>query len=542
MQCLRDSIIIGCAAARLRLPLAACIHCCLCGSRAHVCHARAAYDDDGGIEDDAQSTIESDTASETDASVALEEISLEGDLLDIGQALDEEGGFMGEQRDPFDPNAWAAAEPAPLAPLGQAPSVAASARADSSVIADALSSRLSTRLSGAAPAKPGAAAGASDSDDSSDVGVTEAEARAAATEIDSRAATDTPTAAALAAVTATLAPADSVGGRTASALLDAISQPLGAAPSQLLADGWVSGVAVYGFDAEEESDLTVREGDEVFIWGPIGEGWTHVRLKATDEAGNVPEWAVEAVADGGSSALVPPLDAAVEGQAAAAPPAVAPVYVTGDVPAGGTPTAGPAHTLAPVLEDSPFGLDDLAPPAAAPAAAAAAASAAAPPPPPPAEDDNPFGLIDVSSPDHGGDAAAAVAAVEADAQHSLLGDLADLEVVPPPAPAAAAADGAAAPGALLTAADSLPAAPSLPAAGSAAGVLPVVDNPFGGASTDGAAPAATGAANPFQGASTDGGVGGAAVAAPAAATTRASKPELPAPQFEGSADNPFGGL
>jgi hypothetical protein len=542
------------------------------------------------------------------ASVALETISVEGDLLDIGEEIDANGGFMGPHHDPFDPNAWAAEDPGQLEALGDSDSAAfaASSRLSSrlssrvsgrlpppgevSGMIDAMSSRLSSvtphhrRRSSADPvaepasAQPHAAA-SGDADSDSDELVTEEEARAAVTEMDSRQhAGDTPIKASLSAM-AGLTPRTTSG---TSALLDAMSLPLAGAPSGAM--DAVLGMVVYGFGAEEEGELTVREGDEVYVLAHLEGGWTHVQLVASGEDGNVPAWAVEETpVTAGASGVVPavaggtpePLDAPMEaGLVAKPPPQVAQVFVTGDVPTTGVSQA--PHVLASVPEDNPFGLEGLevAGVAAAPVATAAAAIGAS------ATEDNPFGLIDISSPTgDDNDSGGCEARSPLFARDDPLGGLGDLNTFcTPPPEASAAVDVDAAPAPMSAAPAPMSAAPARlistpssvdgPAAfksqpitaapigwtGSttAAGLrpaaqsgLPAVDNPFGAAAllATGAGPATDSASagapvpvgvNPFD---ATGGLARAAVDAEEEASDATA-----ARQFQGAADNPFGGL
>jgi hypothetical protein len=519
---------------------------------------------------------EFDAASEantSEQSIALETISIDDiDMpeIDIGAELDQEAGMSEVERDPgVDPNAWAYAEPSSLGAFGfeggNTTTLGTSSKLqaqESSSVLDALSSALSMpharrpshdtgmsihlapsatvptqlqapRTSGGVPSTTAPAQAAPDSD--SDDEVTEAEAQAA---MQSMGGGDAVAGGARAGLT--MSAADST-------LLKSLSRPLPArAGATTTMGGGASGdggqeaaplaVIVYGFEAEEDGEMTVREGDEVYVLEYLVGGWVHVQMVLTAETGNVPDWAVEIVAEGdalATDAWAAPVDGAPEPYA----PIVPDTHITGDMPKADTSKIAAGDVLdAMAASKAPF-----VPSFAGEMKQKKVARGEV-------REDNPFGLIDISSP-AAEDTEGAVAD-EAAAEEDWLGGLGEIytpqPVQPPSSKAgpvsASAADPADAP---------LPQHPSLlsPAPHKAVAshskgdmhaapmaAMPAVDNPFGtsafGENKGGIGEGAPTGDNPFE--------GGVSSSLPPASV---AEPAAPAVQFPGGlSDNPFGGM
>eukprot|EP00892_Ulva_mutabilis_P007551 jgi/Ulvmu1/5168/UM021_0185.1 len=276
---------------------------------------------------------EADEAERTDSqSMQLETITIEDDgqsgFVGVSSGDGGGGGFMQPDFDPFDPKAWAEQDPSLFAGVDADPApqdstgtptveeIAISGTLDASGSLQRVQSQPSPRpvrqvvqpaspspLSGqpmttaatpqAAAARAAATPGAdSDSDDSEQL-----DARAALYTLGMPASQDgLPTS----AVQTSLAGRAHPFGAAADPLAGSAPGPPAAQASTAAAgaddeETVPLGVVVYQFEAVEEGELTVQEGEEVYVLGYIEGGWAQVQLLATGEVGNVPEWAVQEV-------------------------------------------------------------------------------------------------------------------------------------------------------------------------------------------------------------------------------------------------------
>lgn len=268
-------------------------------------------------------------------SAALETITIDDDgAVAFGGAAsgDARGGFMQPDFDPFDPKAWAEREPGLFAGVNGDPEtqdsaglpaveeIAISGALDVSGSLQRVQSQPSPRPVRQQPASPSplarqplssavaspAARPAAVS--TSAVPAVDSDSDDDNAQLDARAALYTlgmpepqealPTAAVPSQLAGGLQPFATAADQAAGPSPGLSAPAAQGSPSIVGADEEDPvpvGVVVYEFEAMEEGELTVQEGEEVYLLGYVDGGWAQVQLLATGEVGNVPEWAVQEV-------------------------------------------------------------------------------------------------------------------------------------------------------------------------------------------------------------------------------------------------------
>lgn len=283
-------------------------------------------------------------------SAALETITIEDDgAVAFGSAAsgDARGGFMQPDFDPFDPKAWAEREPGLFSGVHGDPEmqdsaglpaieeIAISGALDASGSMQRVQSQPSPRPVRQTPASPSplaqqplssaAASSAAPSAvvSSAAVPAVDSDSDDDDAELDARAALYTlgmpepqealPTAAVPSQLAGGLQPFATAADQAAGPSPGLNEPDAQGSPGIVGAEDEDSvpiGMVVYEFEAMEEGELTVQEGEEVYLLGYVDGGWAQVQLLATGEVGNVPEWAVQEVdaqllGQAASGAIVP---------------------------------------------------------------------------------------------------------------------------------------------------------------------------------------------------------------------------------------------
>lgn len=269
---------------------------------------------EGAFEDDAAVSERTDSQS-----VALETISIEEEHRSApaagGSAGADAGGFMRPDFDPFDPKAWEEQDPMLFAGVSAEPDPTPAAEEALEEIA------ISTALSGPSIDVPGPSGGtpaaaaarvpqsplATAAAPIAQVGTDDPDADSDDDVVDARPA--------LQSLNTTRTPQGStqttpggITGSTAQLPLPPGADTAGGTFADMMPDptGPALGCVVYGFEGEEDGELTVHEGEEVYIVELIDGGWAQVQLISTGEIGNIPEWAVQEMDQQLAIAIPPP--------------------------------------------------------------------------------------------------------------------------------------------------------------------------------------------------------------------------------------------